>query len=1224
MKEYKKYVKKLEDVYLELESALHNPLINGDINKLSSYLQSLENEKIELNKYINKQKVSDDKISENMDYIMYNVYPHLVDKNYDRKILEHIILQQFYNPDNPLSIKTKSKYTIFKLNAVQKMMRNFLGPNTPYNNMMLIHDPGTGKTCTAITIAENLKKYTRMNNKRIYIIRPDAFREQLFEMEKVKTNKLQYQCTGTTYLDEVRKSNPINDDYLFDCIKGDNDACIRLKRNINREIEKYYQFSNLMKWAKTVDAEIQQKTHTAKSETEKLKKKIEVIRSLFNNNLIIIDEAHKLRDETSEGGDERLVVRILNDICLYSQGMKLLLLTATPMYDRPTEIVPLLNFMLLNDKRPPLKERDIFINDNGELSKFGEQKLIYAIRGYISYMRGNNPDEFPIKLEADVNLPSKYIMNKYPTKSITGERILKRDTIQYLTLVNTPLGKEQQDVLLNININEEGEIVQGVAYQAQLQAGNFIYQTMKDSKGIAKECYGSRGIENIMSLHNGTYSFKDPEFAKELIGSSLKKYSAKFALLLDTIKKSNGPVFIYSNFISGGILPLTFILELNGYKRYNGDKQLLSSPYKSSENVGEYVYFTGNERKSVLKYLNKRENMINEPVKIFICSQVASEGFNLFGYRESHILDPWYNMSSLEQTIGRCIRRGSHSHLPEKERNVTVYLYANTFTGNMSDVESYDLRVYNIIEKKAINTGKIQSIIKENAIDCAILKRDNTRLRKDYPKKRELVSSHGKKIMVDLYDKPYTQAAFYQDKIIGSCSTDNYNITKSSKSINLSMDTILDFDMTLLDIEIREIIEIIKQELIINDNLLFIDIVKLINDNIAIKYDKITIKKILEYMKHYFKENNINIINRNGIASRIVITSNGLRLLTLDNINPLLSMQKQLGLIENIKVPAIPFKSSVIKDYKKVDNIDLIPFINVLKKGKKEKLDKDNLDYNKIISNIETKINNIINFNIHDKYNSISLAININNDTHYMSILKMIFEKLIYKEKEYLIQKLIYFIKAGKTNFTNFELKLLDCIKYNIVYNYEVISGVDEINNNLSLLKNKNNIYGFIIANKFNLTLYKYTDNIKKLGDKINNYFVIDKSKVDKIINERYSIIKSNNLSKILGFIEYNKSEFQNPVFKIIDYEAKGVKKSVKGIACSSKLISGIYDYINKINGLYNSKIETAFDTKNKHRNCNNLEIIMRVNTSNNLRSSGENILFLNPEQFWIWRSKMN
>jgi hypothetical protein len=1206
MKEYRKYINNIESAFQSFENALRK---EENITKLQPYMKALEKSKLELNRYINKQSKTTYK--DDINYIIYNIYPHLVDKEYDGKILEHIILQQFYNPKSLINIQTKSKYKIFKLNAVQKMLRNFLGPNTPFNNMMLIHDPGVGKTCTAITISENLKQYVKMNAKRIYIIRPDSFKEQLFEMEKVKKNEPQMQCTGTSYLEEVKKANPINEDYLLECVRGDTDACDRLHKNIKKEIEKYYQFSNLIKWAKTINQEIEQQTSGLKTEKEKLSKKIDVIRLLFNNNLLIIDEAHKLRDESNTDGDERLVVRILNDVCLYSQNMKLLLLTATPMYDKPTEIIPLLNFMLLNDKRPILKVNDIFANDEGELIELGVEKLLYAIKGYVSYMRGNNPEEFPIRLYADVNLQESKMLSEYPTRDLTGAKIPRKDTIKYLKLVACKLGSKQQEVINNININEEGEEVRGVAYQSQLQAGNFIYQGLKESDGIAKECYGIKGLRNITKQKKGSYSFNKPEFAKELIGESLKNYSIKYYTLLQNIKKSNGPVFIYSNFIAGGILPLTFILELNGYKRYNGDTPFLNSKYKSSKILGEYVYFTGSERKSVSKYLNKRQNMINEPVRIFICSAVANEGLNLFGYRETHILDPWYNMSQLEQTIGRCIRRGSHLHLPEEERNVVVYLYANVFTGKLKDVESYDLRVYNIIEKKAINTGRIQNIIKENAIDCAILKKNNTRLKKDYPKKVDMITSHGKKLKVDLFDKPNTVVTFFQDKISNYCSTDKYKVKK------IDLDTLLDFDLSLLDIEIREILEIIKIELEQNSILLMIDLVNIINNNIEIKYDKITIKKILEYIKEYYKQNSVKIVNKLGEISQIVYSSGAIRLLPLENINPKQSILEQYKIYNKVGRLNPIIKDTEDLRFKNINSVELIPLVNELKKSKDAYVKSTVFSYTNILSKIDTLFKDITNYNSKlTKQEAISLNIDNNNIT----LLNIIVDKLVIKERIYLIQNLVYRIINALSTLTKLELNIAECIKYNIIYNNEIITDGTNINYNKSIIDNAEHIYGFIVVNKMSLQLYKYDKTLNNKSGDIVKSFIIDKSKIIKIINERYSILKSQEISKIFSFLEYTKSEYLPPIFKIIDYEAKGFKKSVKGIACTSKLIENIKEYISRFNKDFTYK----YKDKNKHRNCNNLELIMRTYTSTKLRDINQKILFMNPEQFWIWRSKQN
>ena len=90
---------------------------------------------------------------------------------------------------------------------------------------------------------------------------------------------------------------------------------------------------------------------------------------------------------------------------------KLILLSATPMYNTASEIVELINLMLSNDKCKLLNPNTIFNHD--ELINGPE--LAKQINGYISYIRGETLDKFPVRL--------------YPT-----ENIVKSKKIEELTL----------------------------------------------------------------------------------------------------------------------------------------------------------------------------------------------------------------------------------------------------------------------------------------------------------------------------------------------------------------------------------------------------------------------------------------------------------------------------------------------------------------------------------------------------------------------------------------------------------------------------------------------------------------------------------------------------------------------------------------------------------------------------------------------------------------------
>ena len=40
----------------------------------------------------------------------------------------------------------------------QKLISNFINPHTPYDGLLLVHEMGTGKTCTAVGVAERFIK----------------------------------------------------------------------------------------------------------------------------------------------------------------------------------------------------------------------------------------------------------------------------------------------------------------------------------------------------------------------------------------------------------------------------------------------------------------------------------------------------------------------------------------------------------------------------------------------------------------------------------------------------------------------------------------------------------------------------------------------------------------------------------------------------------------------------------------------------------------------------------------------------------------------------------------------------------------------------------------------------------------------------------------------------------------------------------------------------------
>ena len=67
------------------------------------------------------------------------------------------------------------------------------------------------------------------------------------------------------------------------------------------------------------------------------------------------------------------------DLVTYAENMKLLLLTATPMFNSASEIIWITNLLNLNDKRFPINQNEVF-DTNLELKKILIMKI--SVKNY--------------------------------------------------------------------------------------------------------------------------------------------------------------------------------------------------------------------------------------------------------------------------------------------------------------------------------------------------------------------------------------------------------------------------------------------------------------------------------------------------------------------------------------------------------------------------------------------------------------------------------------------------------------------------------------------------------------------------------------------------------------------------------------------------------------------------------------------------------------------------
>ena len=630
----------------------------------------------------------------------FSFYPSLDDKDFNKKIYNK---KEFYlNRTKKIKNLTNldnitNKLCKFNLSNNQKFLKTFMSPNTPYNSILLFHGTGVGKTCSSISIAENFRDYLVSNNKKINVmLNPsikENFKNNIFNIEKFKSGNGKDQCTKSKFSDESKISP--------------DDSREVITKKINKIINNRYKFFGYIEFSNTI-------RNLKKFNNELYIKKV---KEMFSNTVMIIDEVHNIKEGGSKDG-KKLPAYLL-EVLGIADNMKLILLSATPMFDKAEEIIFILNLLLTNDKRETITKTNMFDKD-GRITPYGKNVLLDKSRGYISYLRGEHPLKFPKRLYPDIYGDKQLLKpSDFPTKDINNNEIPEDKRIQNLKIISCEMKDYQLKQYESMDIKTSDDDYGSFNING-LMASNIVFPNINKSETI-KELIGDSGLNTIVKKKKNKYSFLKEEYKEFFDKKKIGEYSTKISNILDNIDESEGIVFIYSRFLGSGIIPLALTLELNGYSNYGGS--LLENGKTQDK---QYILITGDNELSKNSYLNylkiENQNEEGKKVKVIIGSETAAEGLDFKFIRQVHILDPWFHMNKLEQVIGRAIRNCSHIKLPFKHRNVLVYQYASVAP---KKYETIDLKMYRISEQKQKNIAEVEYLIKTNAIDCGLNKELN-------------------------------------------------------------------------------------------------------------------------------------------------------------------------------------------------------------------------------------------------------------------------------------------------------------------------------------------------------------------------------------------------------------------------------------------------------------------------------------------------------------------
>jgi hypothetical protein len=593
-------------------------------------------------------------------------------------------LEALYSIRNRLCNSAGSEYT---LQPQQKLLRRILSPDSPTRNLLMVHGTGVGKTCTGIQIAEEYIMRPEFQDKKVMIVASRAvqenFRTQIFDMSRVNLDKVSdtltsKQCTGRRYLDMLMRIESEPKNWANPEIRD------KLETTADKIIKEFYEFQAYNSFGASLNRRL---TGTEMDIDE------DWVHENFDNRLLIVDEAHNITTQETEValGLERLVK--------VADGLVLVLLTATPMYDTYEEIVFFMNLFLWNERKQPfttsLKASDIFTPSAEFKTAEAEATFREWCQNYVSYVKGESPFTFPFRLP-----PPKIASNTAMKLSFNGDSIPDTDRIKYLSLVaSEPKGLQKK--ILTSGKNEDDDSKR----QAMMMPTISVFPDDKN-------------FNQTFRVNANQFTYTGEAF---LTPANLPNYSSKFVSVLNSIDSSSGVCLVYSNYVDRGARLFAMALEEHGYTPHKGNTLLKDVSYEGPSK-GRYILIsstaTDAEISSMLDAVKNRSNSTGKNIKVVVTSPLAAEGIDFRFVRQVHILDPWWNMSRIEQVIGRALRTCSHQSLMPEEQNCTVYLHV---VRPEAEREAYDEYTYRTrVEVKGIRIAKVRKILAESAMDCPI------------------------------------------------------------------------------------------------------------------------------------------------------------------------------------------------------------------------------------------------------------------------------------------------------------------------------------------------------------------------------------------------------------------------------------------------------------------------------------------------------------------------
>jgi len=604
----------------------------------------------------------------------YIDWPKLTDKKFSSKIKKNFEILNYTAPtDNFVNKEAcNATYGKIKLGYYQKIVSSYLIYG-PYRGLLAWHGLGSGKTCTSIDVLNSFILKVHFNNEFSYKILSNKNKDELdipTSPKKIYVVIPPVKSLEENYRMEISKTCPSIIKDFVENSQLNKDGSKPKKDPTNKIINKYVKIISYV------------------SLSNRVKKGI----IKLDDSLFILDESHNLLYPPSRYKKEYdyLVTKLKS-----AKNVKILLLTATPIFKSITDLPRLINIMKYKDeKQLPESEEEFYKQYYNIFGKLNKLKLSNDVKGYISFF----------DIEDDISLFAK--------KKFMKPYITKIDDEHYTRWQNTHKNENQKyEIVKTSDINDKH------------------FKNEKFTNSVSGYYKKSSAMSNLPSV----YSRKGI-------------YTEKFHRLLKNIEKyEKEKHFIISRHKASGANSIGFFLESKEWTRLSNNKNdhgtkkpitkvqiatqlteldeklklnTITQNYYNKQRKQLFENFKGNPYKSFLifnssstakaisqgrNFFNVKENVDGKYARIFIGDEKFSEGVSLSDTLHVHLFEPFYSKQGEKQAIARAVRKCSHKRLPYENRVVKIHKYYNKTKNNENLTD-------NIIEKYS---SKKQEVLQE-------------------------------------------------------------------------------------------------------------------------------------------------------------------------------------------------------------------------------------------------------------------------------------------------------------------------------------------------------------------------------------------------------------------------------------------------------------------------------------------------------------------------------